>query len=323
MWNLASKKFGFIPDFDPELGVLVKAPLQDEYGFWMGAPSVIFDPRRNLFYMAYRVRVHKERGRGIACRLAESADGQHFKDVGEISQKELGTPSIEKSALFQLADGRIRLYVSYVDPVTSRWRIDSIDSQSLDAFDVDKRLSVMAPDSLGLEGIKDPVVFQIGSTIYMFAQCLPNREKISSDILHGTQDGFATGLTHVESRLYRSRDGLTFEDTGSVLGPSVEGWDSLARRVTTIIKTEPGFAILYDGKATPLESYEEKVGIAWTQDFRDFDVITVDSPWCVSPHASGACRYVDALRVGSDIFYYYEMANSSRSHGLYMTIVKG
>lgn len=322
MLGQAGKHFGTTPTFCPERGEIVRSPLRDEYGYWMGAPSVIYDPNASRYYMAYRVRVSRERGRGIACELAESEDGRQFRTIGKVTQTQLMTPSIEKSTLFQVKRDLFRLYTSYVDARTSQWRIDLLEAQHPSEFDPTTRLPLLLSEKLGVEGIKDPVVFSIGGTTYLFAQCLPNRENVSPEVLHNTQDGFAVGLTRVESRLFQSHDGVRFEETGIALSPPSDGWDSLSRRVTTVVPVDPGFLVFYDGKASPEESYEERAGCAWTLDFRQFDILTVSEPIYASPFASGALRYVEAVKVGRAIYYYYEMAEASRAHSLRMSIVE-
>lgn len=323
LMSRSQKYFGLVPGFDPPQGSTVRDPQEQEYGYWVGAPSVTYDPVTALFYLAYRIRVRKDRGRGIACGLAESRDGVSFTDIAQVTRESLDSASIEKSALFQVGPTQYRLYISYVDSSTNQWRIDMMEADSPHHVNAATRVKILTGEDVGTEGIKDPTVFRIGATTYLFAQCLPNREKVDPRTLHATEDGFAIGLTRVESRVFRSTDGVHFTPTGGVLTPSETGWDSLSRRVTTVIPAHHGYLVCYDGKRTPAESYEEQCGLAWTSDFRNFEIISAEAPQYSSPYASGALRYVDAIWVGQRLYYYYEMAEPSQAHSLKVAIVEG
>ncbi len=72
------KWFGVPPLFDPEAGTTVVEPLDRGPGWWAGACSALYDERAGRFYLYYRLRKPRELGRGVECRIAESADGIRF-----------------------------------------------------------------------------------------------------------------------------------------------------------------------------------------------------------------------------------------------------
>ena len=76
------------------------------------------------------------------------------------------------------------------------------------------------------------------------------------------------------------------------------------------------FIGFYDGSASHLENYEEKTGLAESQDLRSWRTLTADGPALVSPNASGALRYVDAQVVADALYLYYEFAREDGSHDL-------
>ncbi|KXA92761.1 hypothetical protein AKJ64_02275 [candidate division MSBL1 archaeon SCGC-AAA259E17] len=62
------------------------------------------------------------------------------------------------------------------------------------------------------------------------------------------------------------------------------------------------------------DNYVEKCGLALSHDLGNWERITTDGPWIEGKH--GNIRYIDALRVGDEIFYYYEYTREDQSHEL-------
>src|SRR5919202_4539739 len=118
------------PLFDPEQGEVVLEPEAPGSGYWMGAPSVLWDEDERCWWLTYRRR--RPRGvnpdgrgdRGYVGRVARSHDGLRFADVWEVVQGDWGTASMEKFSLAKAKRDLYRIYVSYVDPDDGRWRID-------------------------------------------------------------------------------------------------------------------------------------------------------------------------------------------------------
>ena len=70
--------FSAVPLFDPTAGITVLEPLSSGSGWWVGAPSILFDSDSQKFYLYYRRRKPRELGRGTYCAIAESSDGISF-----------------------------------------------------------------------------------------------------------------------------------------------------------------------------------------------------------------------------------------------------
>lgn len=311
--------FGVLPLFDPQAGERVMAPPGEGPGYWAGAPSVLFDREDGYFYLYYRLRVPRELGRGIECRIARSRDGVTFETIWSARKQEFPTDSMERAALFKSPEGRWRLYLSYVDPADNRWRIDVTEAAAPAGFDIRHRQPVLTADDAQCEGVKDPYVVLLGRQYRMYvsyatrpAQAYPAQE------LHGTADIFNTGKTTSNTGLAVSEDGLTFRWTGDVFAPraSEAAWDAYAARITSLLYIPPVFLAFYDGSASVAENYEEKLGLAISLDLARFERVTERGPLVRSPHGSGSIRYVDVINVDGTLHYYYEYALPDGSHEL-------
>lgn len=323
--SLGRKWFGVAPIFDPATGVVVREAPGPGAGNWVGACSATYDDSAGKFYLYFRYR--KPRGiepdRGFKCCIAESEDGIHFTDIWSATKDHFGTTSMERSSLFRSPEGVWRLYISYVDPADSRWRIDVMEADSPRGFDPATRRAVLTAGEVGLEGVKDPYVVLIGRKYHMlisYAATTPEGARAAADQLHGTSDAYNTGLVKSYTGLATSNDGLHFEWQGCALDVG-SGWDAYESRVTAVVYVPPVFNAFYDGTPNVEGNYEEKTGLAVSRDLRSFDRITPDGPEIVSPHASGALRYVDAVQMEGRIFYYYEMARPDGAHDLMVSIV--
>jgi hypothetical protein len=306
--------------FDPEQGETIFTPEASEKGYWVGCPGVLYEPAPRRFLLTYRQR--RPRGatldRGWRCAVAESADGRSFKDIWSVTKDQLSTPSMERFSLFRATDGRYRLYISYVDPVDNRWRIDSIEANSPDGFRLEDRVAVFTADSTNTEGIKDPYTVRVGQTTYLFATIARARAFTQEErsLAHATADIHNTGLTTAPTGLAVSEDeGGTWSWQGEALAGG-DGWDAYECRLNSVFPMDEGYVGFYDGSATVEENYEEHCGLAVSSDLREWRRLTVSSPWVVSPHASGSLRYEAAVRAESEVFLYYEYARPGGAHEL-------
>jgi hypothetical protein len=89
-----------------------------------------------------------------------------------------------------------------------------------------------------------------------------------------------------------------------------------------VLYIPPVFNVFYDGSASVGENYEERTGLAITFDLMNYQHVTDSAPLLVSPHASGSLRYMDVVRLGEDIYYYYEYARPDGSHELRVNKVR-
>jgi hypothetical protein len=311
--------FGLPPLFVPQAGERVIAPPGEGPGYWAGAPSVLFDREDGYFYLYYRLRVPRELGRGIECRIARSRDGSAFETIWSARKQEFPTDSMERAALFKSPQGRWRLYLSYVDPADNRWRIDVTEAADPAGFDVRSRQPVLTADDAQCEGVKDPYVILVGGQYRMYVSYATRpAQAYTAQELHGTADIFNTGKTTSNTGLALSEDGLHFRWVGDVFAPRAGRpvWDAYAARITSLLYVPPVFLAFYDGSASVAENYEEKLGLAVSLDLTRFERVTESGPLLRSPHGSGSIRYVDVINVDGTLHYYYEYALPDASHEL-------
>ena len=316
--------FSAVPLFDPTAGITVLEPLSSGSGWWVGAPSILFDSDSQKFYLYYRRRKPRELGRGTYCAIAESSDGISFDNIWEMTKEDLDTPSIEKSSLCLTLDGKAHLYISYVDPKTSKWRIDLLRADSFDQLSPSSRSKIFTAEDVGAEGIKDPYVLVLGHLYYMILSYAPSplQAKGAKEEMHATADVYNTGITKSHTGLAVSHDGINFRWEGDVLSPPDRGWDAYATRISCVLSTPPIFTAFYDGSISVDENYEERTGLATTVDLRRFERITDTEPILISPHGSGSLRYMDAIIVNDQIYYYYEYVRADGSHELRLSVVE-
>jgi hypothetical protein len=303
---------------------VVQEPPGAGRGNWAGAPSAIYDLERRRFFLSYRVRRPLAEGRGYETRVAESADGRTFRDIWVGRREEFDSPSIERSALVKTPDGRYRLYVSYVDGVANRWRIDLLEAGSPDAFDPKSRVAVLGPDDADSEGVKDPYVLIVGGMYYMYVPYGPRSTVVTGSgesELHGTGNVFTTGRVAHPTGLATSVDGVHFQWRGDVITPG-SGWDRNMARLACVCYVPPVFTAFYDGRTSVGDVYEDRTGVAVGLTPDRFEVLSREAPVLASPHASGSLRYMDVVPLGDEWFWFYEFARPDGAHELRASVVR-
>jgi hypothetical protein len=308
--------------FVPEQGVAIREPEADGPGYWAGAPGAYYDHVTGEFYLTYRRR--RQRGtasdRGYACFIARSTDGIRFDDIWTVNKEQLQSASMERFCLRRRGD-RWLLYLSYVDPADNRWRIDVIEAASPDGFETGSRRPALTPAATGTEGVKDPFVMQIGPAWLMFASYAAPAALTASQRAqaHATADIYATGATTYPTGLATSLDGVTWDWQGEVLGVGA-GWDRYQARICSVMPAGHGWLAFYDGSADQAENYEERCGLALSQDLTGWLRLTVRGPALVT--AGGASlRYLDSVRAGGTRYFYYEHARPGGAHELRVATV--
>lgn len=304
--------------FDPGNGAVVREPPGQEPGYWVGAPGVMFDEELQQFHLVYRVR--RPRGvapdRGAEIRIASSRDGITFEDIWSATKDQLDSPSIERCALVHQPGAGWRLYVSYVDPTDDRWMIGLVEAEQADAFDLTATRPVLTAADIDAEGVKDPFIFRVAGLDHMVVSYAAASTAASQEQLHGTQDAYNTGLIQSASGLATSADGLAWQWEGGILGPSPGDWDCYCARIGTLWYRHPVWLALYDGSADVSENYEERCGLAFSSDLREFQRVTRNGPLFQAPETKGALRYFDVLALPDVTYFYYEMARPDGSHDL-------
>ena len=166
-------------------------------------------------YLVYRVRWPRPR-RGGELRVARG-DGERFETIWRATREDFGSPSIERCAI--LRDGRTwRLYVSYVDGIDGRWRIDVIEAGSPDSFDPAARRLALDSDMANAVAVKDPWLRKVGDRWWMFVSY---GERPPGDEWIGLYDGASDISENYEERcgLARSTDLRAWKRIGS--GPAI------------------------------------------------------------------------------------------------------
>lgn len=311
---------GEITAFDPEAAITVMEPEAADEGYWVGCPSVLYEPDRERFLMTYRQRRprgHPDGERGWRCAVATSPDGVSFSDVWSVTKDELGSASMERFCLLPKPDGYL-LYLSYVDPVDNRWRVDVCEAGTPDGFDVRTAQPVLTAASTGTEGVKDPYALRVASAVYLFASFAADAglDDDARERAHATADIYNTGTTVCPTGLAISSDGRKFDWEGTLLDVG-RGWDRYEARLNSVAQLASGaFVGFYDGSSSVAENYEERCGLAVSWDLTTWRRLTVHEPWVVGPYRSGSVRYVDAVTVGDQWWLYYETTRADGAHEL-------
>jgi hypothetical protein len=306
------------PLFDPQAGVTVRRPLGQGPGWWAGAPSALYDPADNAFYIYYRYRKPRELGRGVDCRIAASSDGLAFEDIWAATKEQINTQSMEKASLVRGPEGQWRLYMSFVD-ADGRWCIELAEADSISALDPTHRTPILNADDCAAEGVKDPAVYNIAGLWHMIVSYAPTPGTLTDDIrsvMHATGDIYNTGVTKSLTGLATSTDGVHWDWHGAILIPPPSGWDQYCTRIGAVLCVPPVFIGFYDGSASVEENYEEKAGLCVSLDLRSWTRTTPSGPFVLSPHAQRTIRYIEVVPTPDALFYYYEYALPDGSHEL-------
>lgn len=308
--QFGQRVFAHVPTFDPEQGETVLAPEAPGYGNWVGGHSVVHDPGSGKFFMFYRLRKPFGYGRGAVCRIAESSDGVKFSDIWQATADQLGAESIEVGSLIRdPATQAWRLYVSYQVPGKA-WQVDLIEGPTLAELDPLHHRAVMPPYAYGVRSIKDPRVYLIGGLYHAFV-ATPAREQVQVN-----DAGVRRPLGDDATALLTSEDGVHWLDFRYVLEPEpLPGqWGYYRARINSIVWLEPMWVAFFDAGQGPYDNCDEWAATAISSDLTNWRRVTRSGPWVRGAH--GGVRYVDALRVGDTLHYYYEYTRADGSHEL-------
>ena len=291
--------------------VLVEEPPGPGAGHWAGATGGFSDG--DTVYLVYRLRWPRPR-RGGELRIARG-DGEHFQTIWRATREDFASPSIERCAI--LRDGRgWRLYVSYVDGVDGRWRIDVIEAGTPGSFDPAARRRALDADMAGAIAVKDPWVRHVGDRWWMFVSY--GERPVGDRKLHGSGDALSTGAVKSETGLATSADGLRWTWEGKVLAAPAKGWDRFTARLTTAFRSGDGWLGLYDGSADVSENYEERCGMARSTDLRTWERIG-SGPAVGAAGGPGTVRYVESVVLGERLLFFFERTRVDGAHELCMS----
>jgi hypothetical protein len=214
------------------------------------------------------------------------------------------------------ATGQWRLYISY-QCAGGVWRVDLIEAEHPSRFDAWHHRTVMQPDNYGLTSIKDPAVYILGG-LYVALVCVPARQRFVEDATgqRSPLGDDATGLMTSPDGVYFTSFRYVFEPGGGTPGD----WGRFRSRINSVIYLPPVYVGFFDGGTTTYDTYEEWCGVAVSHDLERWTRVSTNRPWVRSPH--GCVRYVDALIVGHEVYYYYEFARADGSHELRVSRVR-
>jgi hypothetical protein len=306
--------------WNPEDDAVLVEPEANEPGYWVGCPGVFVDGEDT--YITYRQRRPRGQGaeRGWHCgilKLERGESGYTTTEVWSIHKDELATASMERFAINRRADGKLELYISYVDPADDRWRVDVMTADSVSDFDPATRSTVLTAAGTETEGVKDPFIVRKGDAEWMFLSVAQTSEIPDHDAAHGTKDIFNTQYAKSATGLaIRSAGSSEWVWRGYVLSPAAPGaWDQNTRRLNSIVKVTDGYLGFYDGKDSHEGNYEELTGLAFSENLTDWKVLTTDDPIITSNSPTGSLRYIDfrVLPTG-ELELIYEITRQDQSH---------
>ena len=307
---------GGVPLFDSADGDTLLSPEVDAPGYWVGAPALWLDGE--TLYMSVRWRRPLHEGRGWKSEIYRLRGGAPPEPVWACTADQFEAESIERCALVRIPGGSWRYYVSYLDPADRRWRIDLLEANELSALDPARRIPVLDPANTFSEGVKDPVVLLLDGLFYLFAGYGP-RDRVAHgatpEQLHGTGNVFTTGLVEHPTGLWVSADGRRFGFERDIVTPGA-GWDANVTRVSTVMPTDAGFLIFYDGRTTAGDVYEDRTGMVFSQDLSATARHSPDGPLLQGHTGSRCLRYMDYAVLGGALFYVYETSTPAGAHEL-------
>lgn len=302
------------PLFDPRSLTRIAEPPQGGVGWWAGAPSVLRDVDGSVL-LAYRLRAPRPR-RGYELRIARGDDGLRFTTIWSCAKEALGSASLERACLVR-AGSAYRLYLSFVDPADGRWRIDFVEAADPARFDVRARQPALTAADIDGEAVKDPKIIRTSAAWLMLASFAPKPAAATIPSgLHASEDAPSTGLVRSCTGIATSVDGLAWRWLGPALEPRPGEWDAVESRISTVLFDEDRYLALYDGIADIADNYEERPGLATSEDLISW-TRTSDGPVLRSPEGNGSLRYVDALDDGA--LFFYECARADGAHELRLT----
>ncbi len=267
-------------------------------GYWAGAPSAVVTEEG--IYLAYRLRRPQGSGRGYAVAVARSADGVRFETVATIRREWMQAESLERPCLVHTPAGRWRLYLSCATPGTKHWRVELLEASDPSRFDARERLVVLPGDAK--TGVKDPVIQHRGGCWHLWTSCHPLADPAEAD--------------QMVTEYATSDDGLDWIWHGTALSGRSGLWDARGTRVTAVCYAGATIAAFYDGRASAVENFEERTGIATGTEPAALAAIGSTAA-AESPYAGRGLRYLDILPLGYGRHrLYYEMTRPDGAHEL-------
>jgi hypothetical protein len=288
---------------------VILEPDEDTPEWWAGAPSVVRG-EDGTFYMAARMREGASpRGRrGYEVRLLASEDGHEFETIARIHRDATGVAGFERPALVtDPRTGRFRLYGCA--GLDHGWAILKwADADHPADFDPATARPVLWADYVDdgfahTKGYKDPFVMHDGDLWHLFV----------------------IGYDFVE-RAYHflSADGERWEPASDRPVLENAGWHNFYTRPACVLPMAVGYLFVYEGSDATWRdpSYNIATGLAYTPDLMSFVDLTPHEPLLRSttPGAYHTWRYSHWLRVGDEVYAYFEAARPNRTNEIRLAV---
>ena len=302
-------------------GTLVREPVGNEQGYWSGAPGWTWDEIDQAAYVCYRIRRPRgvEPDRGGESRIAKTTDFKKFEDVWAVQKNAYNSASIEKSTLKRGLDGRWRYFTSYVAPEDGRWCTAINRADSVESLDPANTQRLFTATDFDLEGVKDPWLIDVNDTYHLFLSVAINTAS-TNDSSHESLDIFNTGECKSATALATSTDLDNWDWQGIVLKPEGDtAWDKYCRRINSVLPLAGKYYALYDGSEGHHQNYEERTGLAVSNELRNWEILTPDAPCITSPHTTGSLRYIDAQHHNDEIIFMHELTRDNGAHEMRLT----
>ncbi|MCC6696777.1 MAG: hypothetical protein IT365_14195 [Candidatus Hydrogenedentes bacterium] len=272
--------------------------------WWAGAPSVV-RAADGTFYMAARLRdADSPKGkRGYEIRILRGSDGVHFEPVGHIAREAAGVPGFQRPALLRdPRSGLYRLYCcAWLDEGWSVLKFD--DAPSPEQFVPATARPVLQADwedddTIQVNGYKDPVILWTQGCWHMFVIGLDRVERIHHFVSDCGEKWTQEGPVPV------------FENTG---------WHNMFTRPASVVPMSVGYLFVYEGSKLGWfdPNYNICTGLAFTPDLVTFYDLTPNAPLLTSTtpgHFHNTWRYSSWMRVGDEMFVYFEAACANRTN---------
>ena len=129
---------------------------------------------------------------------------------------------MERFCLRRAPEGDWLLYTSWEDPPSSgKWRVDVMRASVPEGFSLSSSTSVLLPDDVGVDAVKDPYVITHQGEVLMFVST------------------FLTPEGPAPTWLATSNDGVNFAWRDEALGVG-QGWDAYQARLSSARPSGPG-----------------------------------------------------------------------------------
>jgi len=297
--------------FNPKEGQTILMPEGKGKGFWIGAPTIIFDEKLDKYFLYVRIRNPRPKNgkvkpndtyRGYKCQIYESIDGVNFNLIWEMKKQEIGARSIEQAALIKISK-RYHMFLSYESTgIIPRWKIvrQVVDHPSKFSAYKFKELDWNIPFFCRFS-IKDPIIKKFNNRYYLFIDYVRLKKPWTS------------------TAVLISDNGERFNWYGDIFINAKEcKWARFLMRLTSVLQVDGKFLGFFDGTSKYKDICDEKSGICFGNSPKKLDIWSLEKPSYQSEYGKGSVRYLYALKNRETILIYYEYTETNGEHVLKM-----